>query len=161
MKILIAEDEPVSRLVLQTNLTKWGHEVVITTDGLEAFNALNSDDAPSLAVLDWMMPHLDGVEVCRKIRAGRPGQTFYLILLTAKGTKEDIVEGFAAGADDYVTKPFNSAELQARINAGVRIIELQSTLAARVKELEDAMSIIQSLQADLDLLVPTPPPSII
>ncbi len=158
MKILIAEDEPVSRLVLQTNLTKWGHELVVTTDGLEALNALKADDAPSLAVLDWMMPHLDGVEVCRQIRAERPEQSFYLILLTAKATKEDIVAGFAAGADDYVTKPFNSAELQARINAGVRIIELQKSLATRLKELEDAMAIIQSLQADLDLLVPTPPP---
>lgn len=128
MKILIAEDEPVSRHLLQTNLTNWGHEVVVTTNGAEAWEIFQQEDAPSLAILDWMMPHIDGVDLCRRVRKLPHGQLTYIFLLTAKTSKNDIVEGLSAGANDYVSKPFNPQELQARIRVGQRVIELQNRL---------------------------------
>ena len=151
MRILIAEDDAVSRRVLETTLVKWGYEVVVTTDGLQALEALTQSDAPSLAVLDWMMPGLDGSEVCRRVRQTGGDRLAYLILLTAKGRKEDIVEGLTAGADDYVVKPFDRAELKARLNVGERILRLQAELATRVKELELALSKVKLLQGLLPI----------
>lgn len=151
MRILIAEDDAVSRRVLEATLAKWGYEVVVTTDGLQALEALTHPDAPSLAVLDWMMPGLDGSEVCRRVRQTGGDRLLYLILLTAKGRKEDIVEGLTAGADDYVVKPFDRAELKARLNVGERILRLQAELATRVKELELALSKVKLLQGLLPI----------
>lgn len=151
MRILIAEDDAVSRRVLEATLTKWGYEVVVTTDGQQALEALKHPDAPSLAVLDWMMPGLDGSEVCRRVRQSGGDRLLYLILLTAKGRKEDIVEGLTAGADDYVVKPFDRAELKARLNVGERILRLQAELATRVKELELALSKVKLLQGLLPI----------
>lgn len=128
MKILIADDEPINRRILEANLQKWGHEVVSYQDGAQAWEAFQKDDVPSLAILDWMMPHMDGVDLCRHIRELPQGQLTYIILLTAKIEKQDIVEGLNAGANDYVTKPFNPEELQARIRVGQRVIELQDRL---------------------------------
>src|SRR5664280_1844631 len=99
MRILIAEDDAVSRRILEATLTKWDYEVVVTTDGTQALEALQKQDAPSLAVLDWMMPGLDGSEVCRQIRQTIGDRLLYVLLLTAKGSKDDIVEGLTAGAD--------------------------------------------------------------
>jgi sigma-B regulation protein RsbU (phosphoserine phosphatase) len=149
MRILIAEDDMVSRRVLETTLRKWGHDPVIATDGAVAWSILRGGDAPPLAVLDWMMPGADGVELCRRVREA--GRATYLILLTAKGTKDDMVTGLDAGADDYVVKPFNRDELRARIGGGVRVVELQQSLAARVGELETALASVQQLQGLLPI----------
>ena len=151
MKILIAEDDPVSRKLLETLLIKWGYEVVVTCDGEQAWEKLHQKDSPKLAILDWMMPGIDGVEVCRKAREADSTKTTYIILITAKGSKEDIVEGLQAGADDYLTKPVNSKELQARLQVGIRILELQNSLADRVTELEKALSHIKTLQGFLPI----------
>ena len=151
MKILIAEDDPVSRKLLETLLIKWGYDVVVTCDGEQAWEKLHQKDSPKLAILDWMMPGIDGVEVCRKARKADSTKTTYIILITAKESKEDIVEGLQAGADDYLTKPVNSKELQARLQVGIRILELQKILADRVKELEKALSHIKTLQGFLPI----------
>jgi DNA-binding response OmpR family regulator len=112
---------------------------------------LSQPDAPSLAVLDWMMPGMDGAEVCRRARSLGADRLLYIILLTAKGRKEDIVQGLTAGADDYVIKPFDRSELKARINVGERILRLQAELAARVKELELALANVKLLQGLLPI----------
>jgi diguanylate cyclase (GGDEF)-like protein len=139
VKILIAEDDPVSSKVLEATLTRWGHEVVITRNGVEAWDVLHSADSPMFAILDWMMPGMDGVEICRKVRQEITDSPPYLILLTAMQRKEDLIEGLDAGADDYLTKPFNRQELRVRVKAGARIVELQNSLHERVKELEEAI----------------------
>ncbi len=108
MRILIAEDDAVSRHVLETTLRKWGYEVVVCGDGTEAWNVLCKSFAPRLLVLDWMMPGLDGTEICSRLREREDGSSFYILLLTAKTQKEDIVAGLQAGADDYITKPFTT-----------------------------------------------------
>jgi DNA-binding response OmpR family regulator len=136
---------------LEATLGKWGYEVVVTTDGLQALEVLSRADAPSLAILDWMMPGLDGAQVCLKARELAGERLLYMILLTAKGRKEDIVEGLTAGADDYVIKPFDRSELKARISAGERILRLQAELASRVKELELALTNVKLLQGLLPI----------
>ena len=137
MKILIAEDDPISRRLLETVLIKWGYEVVVATDGQQAWQALEADGAPQLAILDWMMPHMDGVEVCRQVRSRRGAPYVYVLLLTARSQREDLVQGMEAGADDYITKPFDREELRARVRVGARIVELQQALADRVTQLEE------------------------
>lgn len=132
MKILIAEDDPVSRHVLTANLTNWGHEVVAVTNGLEAWQVLQQDDAPHLAILDWMMPGMEGPEVCRRLRQSSKEIETYVILLTARQGGAEVVKGIAAGADDYLTKPYHRDELCVRVQVRVRMIELQVKLADRV-----------------------------
>ena len=139
MRVLIAEDDLVSRRVLEATLVKWGHEVVVAGDGNAALAVLEGADAPPLAILDWMMPDIDGVEVCRRMRQSASATPTYIILLTAKKEKEDVVAGLEAGADDYLTKPFARAELRARIEVGARVINLQRGLADRVDELNQAL----------------------
>lgn len=151
MKVLIAEDDPVSCYVLETTLNKWGYEVTVTRDGQEALNALLADDAPQLAILDWMMPNLDGLEVCRKLREHAEKQSTYVILLTAKTEKKDVVAGLEVGADDYITKPFDRSELRARVRVGARMVELQEALAARVGELQEALASVKQLQGILPI----------
>ena len=129
MRILIADDDATSRLVLAGVLKKNGHEVVVTVDGVEAWAALQQPEAPQLAILDWMMPGLAGVEVCRLVRAVPTDEPPYLIILTSRGGKTDIVTGLEAGADDYLAKPFDPGELRARVDVGRRMIELQATLS--------------------------------
>jgi two-component system cell cycle response regulator len=128
MRILIAEDDPVSRRLLEAKLVKWGYDVVVTCDGAEAWDALRSEDAPRLAILDWMMPGVDGVEICSRMRKEAREPYTYIILLTALHRDEDIVNGMEAGADDYITKPFKANELRVRLRAGRRIIELHNEL---------------------------------
>ena len=151
MRVLIAEDDAVSRHLLEATLHKWGYEVIVAADGLEALEVLRQPDAPSLAILDWMMPGLDGAEVCLKARELSAGRLLYIILLTAKGRKEDVVEGLTAGADDYIIKPFDRSEMKARMNAGERILRLQAELASRVKELELALTNVKLLQGLLPI----------
>jgi diguanylate cyclase (GGDEF)-like protein len=140
VRILIADDDPISRRILAASLRKWGHEVVVTQNGFEAWQTLQDEGAPHLAILDWMMPGLDGVEICRRVRKEMTGSQVYIILLTALREKEKLIEGLEAGADDYLTKPFDRHELRVRVQAGARIVELQERLHAQVRDLEAAVA---------------------
>jgi sigma-B regulation protein RsbU (phosphoserine phosphatase) len=151
VKILIAEDDAVSRTLLEASLKKWGYEVITVRDGLEAWQALQGQDASELAVLDWMMPGMDGLEVCRKVREIPPVRPIHIILLTARGGRGDVVKGLEAGADDYITKPYDLGELRARVQVGVRLVELQHTLANRVRELEEALARVKQLNGLLPI----------
>ena len=128
MKILLAEDDDVSRHILRETLSRWGYEVVCAADGAEAWRLLQEKDAPKLAILDWVMPGMDGIDVCRDVRAHLKEPYVYILLLTAKGQKEDVIKGMGAGADDYVSKPFDPQELRMRLSAGRRIVELHAEL---------------------------------
>jgi len=127
MRILIADDDAMSCRLLESTLVKLGHDVVSVADGTQAIANLLQDDGPRLAILDWMMPGADGPAVCRAIR-NRPGLYTYIILLTARNNPEDIVAGLEAGADDFLSKPFNAGELRARLRSGIRVVDLQTTL---------------------------------
>ncbi len=151
MQILIAEDDLISRRALETTLVRWGYEVRAVEDGAAAWRILQEPNAPKMAILDWMMPEMDGVEVCRRARALPHSEAAYLILLTAKGSKEELVEGLRGGADDYLTKPFNRDELKARVHVGWRVVNLQDRLADRVRELEAALSRVKQLQGLLPI----------
>lgn len=151
MNILIAEDDPVSRRLLEATLVNCGYDVSVTFDGNGAWDALQSENAPSLAILDIMMPGIDGLEVCRRVRQLPSSTPPYLILLTAMGSKEAVVRGIEAGANDYLSKPFHRDELRARVGVGVQMLELQKSLADRVKELEQALSQMKQLQGMLPI----------
>ncbi len=151
MRILIAEDDPVSCYMLEATLAKWGYMAVVTRDGAAALAALQADDAPQIAILDWMMPNLDGVEVCQRLREDPHKKGIYVIMLTARSDKKDIIRGLEIGADDYIIKPFDREELRARIRVGCRLAELQETLAARVAELEEALANVKQLQGILPI----------
>src|SRR6202034_4133794 len=125
-RILIAEDDPVSRRMLQVFLEKWGYEVISAADGIDALRILERDDAPRLAILDWMMPGKDGLQVCASVRALPARPYVYALLLTARSGKDDLLQGLESGADDYLTKPFHAAELRARLQVGEIILELQT-----------------------------------
>ena len=137
MKVLIAEDEAMSRRLLQTYLERWGHEVVAAQNGAEAWNLFVAGEF-SVVISDWIMPEMDGVELIRRIRACQRPAYVYAILVTSKSQKEDIVEGMEAGADDFVTKPFDRDELRVRLRAGKRVIELETALLASLEELAQA-----------------------
>jgi two-component system, cell cycle response regulator len=139
MRILIADDSIVSRHLLDATLRKWGYEVVVACDGMEAWNFLQAEDAPKIAILDWVMPGLTGPEVCRRVRehAQDKESYTYIILLTSKGLREDLIEGMESGADDYLTKPFDQHELKVRLRAGTRIIDLQRELVAAREALRE------------------------
>ncbi len=138
MRILIADDDQISSRVLTRTLQKWGHEVVDATNGFDAWQIMQDEHAPRISILDWMMPGLNGVDICRKARRQIENAP-YLILLTALASKQDLIAGLEAGADDYLTKPFHQQELRVRLQAGIRIVELQDSLAERVRELEAAI----------------------
>lgn len=146
MKILIAEDDEVSRIVLSRMLQKWGHEVVATVDGRSAYEILEGEDAPGIAILDWMMPKMDGLEVCRRLRQLNRAEPPYVILLTARDQTDDIVTGLDSGANDYVVKPYDWRELKSRLRVGERMVTLQRDLAGRIRELQYAMAKIHELQ---------------
>jgi DNA-binding response OmpR family regulator len=148
-RILVAEDDPVSRHLISTRLAKWGYDAVITHDGAEAMAVLRGRHPPSLAILDWSMPHMDGLEICRRLREAE--KMVYIIMLTARGDKENIIEGLRAGADDYLVKPFHAEELQARILVGLRVMTAQENLAQRVWDLETTASQIGSLKLQIPL----------
>ena len=151
MKVLIAEDDPVSRCLLAATLNTFGFEVILAVNGDQAWTVLQGEDSPSLAILDWMMPELDGVEICRRVRQLPTASPPYLILLTAKSEKTDVVIGLDAGANDYLTKPFDRSELRARIQVGTHVLELQKALVGRVQELEEALSQVKQLQGLLPI----------
>jgi len=128
MKILIAEDDPISRRVLEAHLLEWGYEVVVASDGGEAWEIIQQPESPSLIISDWMMPNMDGLELCRKIREMKKSNYTYFIILTAKERQEDVVKGLQAGADDFLIKPFHQEELKYRVHIGERIIELEQRI---------------------------------
>src|SRR5713226_1093266 len=157
MNILIADDDVVSRRLLQVSLTNAGYQVQIAVDGAEALRAFEQQECPRLVVMDWMMPKMDGLEVCRAIRKLSPEPYIYIILLTSKGQQEEILEGLEAGADDYITKPFDLQELKARVRAGKRILDLQEQIVAtreqlRVQATHDALTGLLNRGAILERL---------
>jgi diguanylate cyclase (GGDEF)-like protein len=155
VKVLIAEDSIVSSHLLFATLRTWGFDVVVARDGDQAWRELQKEDAPRLAILDWEMPGLTGPEVCRLVREQPDRQYSYLLLLTSRNGKQDLVEGMEAGADDYVTKPFDRNELKARIRAGKRILDLQAELleareALREQAMRDALTGLWNRRAILE-----------
>ena len=140
MRILIADDSIVSRHLLEATLRKWGYEVVVAADGLEAWNVLQGENAPRLAILDWVMPGLTGPEVCNRVRESSKNKDLdytYIVLLSSKSQREDLIVGLESGADDYLTKPFDQHELKVRLRAGTRIIDLQRELVSAREELRE------------------------
>ncbi len=157
MRILVAEDDSITRRLLHAHLKKWGHEVVVATDGARAWQILNEDDAPHLVILDWMMPKMDGVTVCQELRKLEKHPYVYVILLTARNRKEDVIQGLEAGADDYMIKPFDTHELKVRVRAGCRIIQLQQDLMAALETTQfqarhDSLTGLLNRRAILDIL---------
>ncbi|MGD0457984.1 MAG: response regulator transcription factor [Terriglobia bacterium] len=151
MRVLIADDEATSRHLIQATLGGWGFEVLVAVDGWEALRVLQGSRGPEIAMLDWMMPGIDGLDVCRRMRATMPNAATYIILVTARGGLENVVRGLEAGADDYITKPFDPRELRARLHVGVRIVQLQKALMERFQELEDALKRVKQLQGLLPI----------
>ncbi len=151
MNVLIADDERLSRQLLRDALAAQGYELLEVTDGAEALRVLEGYAPPPLAILDWMMPGLEGVEVCRRVRQRPDPVPPYLILLTSRERTEDIVAGLEAGADDYITKPFSREELRARVAVGARIVRLQRGLTERVRELEEALAHVKRLRGLLPI----------
>jgi diguanylate cyclase (GGDEF)-like protein len=157
MKILIADDDPVSCRLLDRLLRKWDYEVIVAHNGAEAWEVLQADQAPRVALLDWMMPGMDGLEVCRRVRARSAQAYVYIMLLTANDKVGNLVEGLESGADDYLTKPFHPQELRARLRVGLRMLELESGLveareSLRFKASHDALTSIWNRGAILELL---------
>ena len=150
-RILIAEDHHVSRHLLERNLANWGFEVVTVEDGEAALKALEGENAPPIALLDWMMPKMDGSEVCTRIRQHKDRPYIYLIMLTAKSQKEDVASGLESGADDYVIKPFDADELRARLKVGERVVALERTLAKKVTDLQSALDDVKKLKTLLPI----------
>lgn len=151
MKILVADDDPISRCLLRKTLEGWGYEVVGAVTGLEALHLLMGEDAPSLAILDWIMPEVEGVDLCRRVRAGPERRQPYLILLTGKGGKENVLKGLESGADDFITKPFDLDELRMRLHVGQRIVNLQLHLSRQVDQLEQALGEVHRLRGLLPI----------
>ncbi len=137
LRVLVAEDDPVSRHRLHAALSSWGYAVTSVVDGQEALREIGRPDPPHLAILDWSMPKVDGLQVCRAVRNTAPGQYVYIILLTSHDRDDDVLEGFDAGADDYITKPFDTRQLKARVRSGARIVQLQQQLIAAREQLRD------------------------
>jgi two-component system cell cycle response regulator len=155
--VLIAEDDPIGRLVLQKRLAAWGYQVITAKDGLAAWEILQQDKAPDLLILDWMMPGIDGPELCRRVRERQHPIYPYILLVTGKDDTQDVVRGLEAGADDYLSKPFDPTELRARLQVGRRILSLQHELIQAREELRfranhDALTGILSRAAILTLL---------
>ena len=151
MRILIADDDPVQRHAMRTQLGRWKYEPLVFNDGKQAWRALQEPNPPALAVFDWNMPGMDGVDLCREVREAPALAGMYIILLTSNQEQKDKVVGLESGADDYITKPFHWDELRARLRAGERIVTLQQTLAARVEELQEALVNVKKLSGLLPI----------
>ena len=154
MKILVAEDDAVTRKILEMTLGRLRFDVIAAADGNAAWHALETlkgKDAPELVLLDWMMPGLEGIEICRRLRTTPGFELVYIILLTSRDSKEDLAYGLAAGANDYIAKPFDPVELESRVRVGERMVKLQRSLAARVAELEEALAHVSKLQGLLPI----------
>jgi len=157
LKILIADDDRVSCQLLDGLLHKWGYQVIVAHNGTEAWELLQADEAPRIALLDWMMPGLDGLEICRRVRARSSQPYVYILLLTANDKVGNLVEGLESGADDYLTKPFHPQELKARVQVGLRVLDLESGLVEareklRFKASHDALTSIWNRGAIIEQL---------
>ena len=157
MRVLVADDDPLTLHMVVYRLRQWGHDVITCTDGEAAWDALKGDELPQVAILDWMMPNLDGVQICQKVRARSANPYIYLILLTGKDDTSDMIAGLEAGADDYLCKPFDLGELEARLRSGKRIVDLQAELIAaretmRVQAMQDPLTGTLNHGAILDRL---------
>ena len=139
--VIIAEDDPVSRALISAMVKKWGFRTIESRDGYEAMTAILAQEGAALAILDWVMPGMDGLQVCRSVRASE--KMIYIIMLSVRGGTDNLVKGLEGGADDYLVKPFDKNELLARLKVGLRVLNLQTSLAGRVKELEHALSEIR------------------
>jgi DNA-binding response OmpR family regulator len=150
MKILIAEDEKISRRILEMTLTNASYDVVTVEDGVKALESIQKE-VPDMLITDWMMPELDGLELCRRVRGLDLSSYVYIIVLTALTQKEKIIEGLDAGADDYITKPFERTELLARVRAGERVIQLERSLRQKNTELSEALAQVKQLKGLLPI----------
>ncbi|MCA3011839.1 MAG: response regulator transcription factor [Myxococcaceae bacterium] len=146
LKVLVAEDEAVSRLLLTSTLTRFGYDVVAVEDGARAWEVLQGPQAPALAVLDWSMPGLDGPDICERIRARKGGSYTYVLLVTARSSKSDLVAGLSAGADDFISKPVDPDEIRARLRVGERVLRLEQSLAEQIHKLQEEKAHVQELQ---------------
>ena len=151
MHILIAEDDPVTGEILARTLQRWNYNTMLVVDGAQAWDRLRLATDPTLAILDWMMPGMDGPDVCRRVRQELPLANMYLLLVTAREGRGDMVAGLDAGADDYIIKPFDPEELRARVAVGVRVLGLQQKLGERVAELQAALSNVKKLHGLLPI----------
>lgn len=151
MKILIAEDDYTTRLIVQVILEKWKYKVVTAENGIKAWEILQQNDPPQIAILDWEMPELDGLKVCQKTRELERDNPIYIIMLTGRDSKKDIVHGLDTGADDYITKPFDENELRARVRVAERMVRIQASLTSTVDELRQALEHVHTLQGILPI----------
>lgn len=154
MRILVAEDDPVTSRLVESTLVRLGWDVITASDGTDAWRKLEEskgDKAPELLVLDWMMPGIDGIEMCRRVRTTPGFEFLYVILLTSRSGVEDLALGLMAGANDYITKPFHAVEIEARVRVGERMVKLQRSLSARISELEVALAEVSRLQGLLPI----------
>lgn len=151
MRVLIADDDPVLRRAVRAHLERWEFEVVECADGHQAWSALHQPEAPPLAIVDWNMPGKDGVVLCHEVRQEPGLAAMYVMLLTSNQEKKDVIAGLESGADDYITKPVHWDELHARVRIGARIVGLQQALAARVAELQEALSNVKTLSGLLPI----------
>ncbi|MGB0908739.1 MAG: GGDEF domain-containing response regulator [Nitrospirales bacterium] len=157
MLVLVADDDPLTLHMVVYRMRQWGHEVVTCSDGEEAWKILQSENVPQIAILDWMMPGLDGLQVCQKLRAESTNPYVYVILLTGKDETQDLIAGLDAGADDYLCKPFHLGELEARLRSGKRIVDLQAELITaretlRIQATQDPLTMVLNHGAILDHL---------
>jgi phosphoserine phosphatase RsbU/P len=151
MRMLVADDDRVASAILARTLARWKLDVTIVDNGAAAWRDLEGTTEPTLAILDWMMPELEGAEVCRRARKEKPLANMYLMLLTSLESRSHVIEGLEAGADDYLVKPFDPDELHARVHVGLRVLKLQETLAERVTQLEEALTSVKQLHGLLPI----------
>ncbi len=151
MTVLVADDHDVNRKLLRTLLSAEGYEVIEAADGNEALAFLKTATKPVVGLIDWEMPQVEGIEVCRETRALNPDTPLFLILVTVRDTKQDVVAGLQAGANDYITKPFDKTELLARVKIGSQMVELQQKLTEHVQELKDALISVKQLSGLLPI----------
>jgi DNA-binding response OmpR family regulator len=151
MRILIAEDEKVTRMRLEKTLSEWGFEVETVADGQAAWERLCGENPPRLSIIDWLMPSMEGPDLCRRVREKFPEESFYLIILSARQGVDNLIEGLSAGADDYVSKPFIGRELRSRIDVGVRVLGLEQMLEKKVHQLEAALEDVKQLRGLLTI----------
>jgi len=151
VRVVIAEDDRVTGEILARTLQRWEYQTALVSDGAEAWERLRTASEPTLAILDWMMPGMDGPDVCRRVRTELPLANMYLLLVTARESRGDVIAGLDAGADDYIIKPFDPDELRARVAVGARVLSLQQKLAERVTELQAALSNVKQLRGLLPI----------